>query len=227
MPIDFTAKLAEMDKRMRETLADPEYQAKQARIAADLEADAKVQTDHRRKAAGIPETIRPWMDAPWSSLIEAGHIGQTEHAALDFVRQWSRGDKPVAILAGALGRGKTVAMCWAVDQLGGYYVEASDICRSGWSGDDYWDRWLRTPTLALDELGMETMDAAGWWEAKLHRLLSGRLLNGKRTLIGTNLTRSQLRQRYGSEAMARTWDRLEVAWSAQVFVGPSLRKVAP
>lgn len=225
--VNLKEKLLEMDKVVRERFADPEWESTQARVAAAIAEDAKVQVEHRRRKAGIPALFRPFMDDPWASLVAAGHTQPADHRALDFVRdEWIPSGKPVAILAGEFGRGKSVAMCWVVDRdpLGGAYVQASDICRSGWYGDEYWDRWLRVSTLALDEVGMEPMDAAGWWEGKLHRLLSGRLEENRRTLIGMNLSRADLRSRYGSTAMKRTWDRLEAAWLGRVFVGPSLRK---
>lgn len=213
--VNFRERLAEIDREMRKKLADPEHAIRCQRIEESLAADGEVQKRHRRKNAGIPAAFWAGLDAP------------KETPAREFIASWLASPKLVAVMAGELGVGKSFAMAEAIDKRGGSFVEASDICRSGWYNDEKWDDWRLAPLLALDELGMEPMDEKGWWEGKLFRLLSGRLNDNRRTILATNLSKEDLRKRYGSEAMSRLWDRLEANWAGKVFRGPSLRKAAP
>lgn len=136
--------------------------------------------------------------------------------ALDAVSRWlAARQRPVLVLTGGVGAGKTLAALWALTRVPGDLVPARELARR----HDPWgeDRQagvkpldLRHRLLVLDDLGTEREDAR--FMPALEDVLDSRQ-SGVRTLITTNIKPKDIRARYGD----RFADRLrEVATSVQV-----------
>ena len=215
------ARMREAYERTSKILSDPEYQKRAAELRRALAEDDVRQRRYSWRARGIPEAFIPVIESP------------REEPALVAVRRFvagpwqdpAREGTPLAlILAGAVGRGKSIAAAWAAasDRWVSYYAEAMDLIQSGiFGGDRREGYWLqRVPLLVLDELGTEPLDQAGWGESKFYDLLNARLQNRRRTILVTNLDPQAFIARYPDK---RLRDRLRAHADVFVAVGPSLR----
>lgn len=167
-----------------------------------------------KDAMGIPAVFR--------ELAEGPGLRQTE--ALTEVRRGSL----ILVLAGDVGRGKTVAASWwllqAVTQRQPLFVSAARLSR--WDRYDRaeMDRLLLASRLVIDDLGEEFNDTKGNFLAVLDEAVSDRVANRRPTVITTNLTLEAFADRYG----IRIRDRIREAGRWQNFAGTSMRgKAAP
>lgn len=159
----------------------------------------------------------------------AGDIADTK--ALAAVRQWLGSDspKPILVLLGGTGTGKTLASFTALATLRGQLVEAVQLGRRAdpWRNDiDAGVEALDLTTgglLVLDDLGTEDADDKRFFEA-FGRLVNVRqgTKNGRplRTLITTNIPSTDIRRRYGD----RVADRFNEVAKAVPLEGASMRK---
>lgn len=111
--------------------------------------------------------------------------------------------QPFLILGGDLGVGKSHAAAWCVDQLGGLFIPMADVAARKFEGE-FESELIRARCLALDDFGTEPLDAGGWQEAHLERVLRGRYSEQRPTLITTNVWAEELKERIGP----RVWDRV-------------------
>lgn len=149
----------------------------------------------------------------------------TETLAMASTRLWVLDDnpRPVLMLAGGVGSGKTLAAAWALSQnfevLRPYRIAKGDLApqivwRSGYFVTLEWlvdrslfqeddrlarQRALETSLLVLDDVGTERGDG----EAALRDLLSTRMAAGRRTILTTNLGRDAFEGRYRARLMSR------------------------
>jgi DNA replication protein DnaC len=204
-------------ERMKARAEDPKFLAQVERIEKEEAARLRYEINHRRKHAGIPESFWPFLDTSeptgWQPMAD--------------VRTWLESGKRFCLLAGSMGRGKSVAAAYAVDRQGGRFTEAAALSRLGNYAADEWDDLRFESFLVIDELGMEPLDAGGWLTSQLYWLLSNRYQDGRRTLLVTNLDAAGFWKRYGEGELARLRDRLTSSWQVYTYDGPSLRQVQP
>ena len=81
------------------------------------------------------------------------------------------------------------------------------------------NRYLGCDLLILDDLGTEM--ATAFTQSAVYTLINTRLINGKKTVISTNLTPEELAQRY----TAATVSRLEGEYITLRFAGTDIRKL--
>jgi DNA replication protein DnaC len=122
------------------------------------------------------------------------------------VRRWieARNAKPILVLGGPVGTGKTfAALAGIAMRRAGYFVRAADIARhvDPWTHEAGHKPILWSRFLVVDDLGTENADPR--WLSCLDRLIDSRSEAG-RTIITTNLQAAEARGRYGD----RIWDRL-------------------
>lgn len=127
----------------------------------------------------------------------------------------------VLVLTGGVGTGKTLAAAFALreayrndPQRGGWvgeripaarWISSPRASREPQFGDEAQAReaeWIRCRLLVIDDVGAEFASAP--WAACLAAVLDARWDNRRRTILTSNLSVSELRERLG----ARTWDRL-------------------
>ena len=80
-------------------------------------------------------------------------------------------------------------------------------------------RCLNCDLLILDDLGTEL--SAGYTQSALYTLINSRLINGGKTIISTNLSEDELRQRYSPQIVSR----LLGEYMSLFFVGRDIRQV--
>lgn len=173
-----------------------------ADAAAMFEAEesaeaARALRDHRRSVVeGLDGRLT---DAMAEALLEGR---ERETQAVRAVREWASSSKPVLVLAGGVGTGKTVAalshvcsrpMTWQLvrcARLGAMHER--------WSSDreDHIEALrMRVPLMILDDLGQEEMSDRRTVPALLE-LFDSRKSARTRTIVTTNLTGAQAEKRY-------------------------------
>ncbi len=172
---EYAQKRRDLAERMAARLSSPAWMAKVAELEAEAAQDSLNQRRWRRKYLGIPRAFEAALDAP------------KETEVLARVQAFIASPKLVLLLAGAVGRGKSIAAAWAVEDQVGRYMEAADIVQANLYDAQAWRAFFTPGLLAVDELGMEPLDLGGWGAAKLYDLLNGRMQAAKKTILVTNL----------------------------------------
>lgn len=138
------------------------------------------------------------------------------------------------ILAGPVGRGKTVASVCILREcaklgLRIYWVRAStlidDLSTMGKFGygerfDELQRRLIAADVLVIDDLGQEEPEA--WEGRKIERILTQRHDDMKPTIATTNLSASEMKDRYAERIISR----LSQTCERIVFSGPNMRRGA-
>lgn len=123
-------------------------------------------------------------------------------------------EKPMLILSGSVGSGKTVAATWAIAQRhGGFFVHAPDLHRvthPTWTEKENGARAINVESsmIVLDDLGTESDPKEARWADAFLKFMDARS-GGQRTVITTNLPAGELLSRYGD----RVADRLQASAS--------------
>jgi len=177
--------------------------------------DASKARDEARRLAAAKDAMG--IPAVFRELAEGQGLRQTE--ALLEVQRGSL----ILVLAGDVGRGKTVAASWwllqAVAQRQPLFVSAARLSRWDRYDRGEMDRLLLASRLVIDDLGEEFNDTKGNFLAVLDETISDRVANRRPTVITTNLSLEDFTERYG----IRIRDRIREAGRWQSFAGPSMR----
>ena len=149
----------------------------------------------------------------------------------DYAQQFSKGSGNL-LLSGGTGLGKTfLSACIArVVSDGGYsvvYDTAGRIFsrfeeakfRGDAEGDADAKRCQRCDLLIVDDLGPEM--TTSFVQSALYQLVNGRLMEGKATIISTNLAPEELGTRYGGAVLSR----LEGEYEILPFFGEDIRRL--
>lgn len=153
----------------------------------------------RLEASGISERL----DVQGAAAIVRDRPRRTR--ALELVQAWVLSSRPVLVLTGKPGLGKTVAAAWALARLPGRYVCAGEMCEL-WASKRDRDRdrffqLLRTELLVIDELGQES--SADDARAMLQDAIDRRQRLPRRTMLLTNLGRAEIIARYDARTLSR------------------------
>lgn len=227
-PDDLRARVAAMLASMP-VLTPEQIEAEERKRAEAEEQRAKAEHARRRRDAveslgDLPiarEMLEPIVD---------GSVGDS--AAISAVRSWyeSKG-KPVLMLLGGVGSGKTVAAGWLLARItmtersaSARYVKMRDVAnlyRAGF-GDDAkaFADVIKCGLLVIDELTTERDADLG--RAALHEVIDERGTRRRPTLLLANRTKDEIRERYD----ARTIDRLRECAVVVTVGAKSMRKGA-
>jgi DNA replication protein DnaC len=133
-------------------------------------------------------------------------------AALIATKRWLTSDESFLLLCGGTGAGKTIASLWALTQLRGVLVRSPDLGAviDPWSSDRERGVKYMDPSehalVVLDDLGVERA-SDDRWSVGFDELIDARVghRNGRplRTIISTNLTDVQIKERYSERARSR------------------------
>lgn len=161
-------------------------------------------------------------DAVHKALIDGIPLLETESHRQ--AKKWAlAGERPVLVLNGGVGCGKSVAAAWVLANLGGIWLPAERACRIFASnfGDGFAEQTKARDVamLILDDVGTE-LEPLRMMHV-LTELLDSRKSRRHRLLITTNLPRKNFEARYKSE---RLWSRLAetVTWAGSQ--GADLRR---
>lgn len=142
--------------------------------------------------------------------------------SLRLVRGWLKGKAPFLVLLGPAGRGKTVACAWAIAGVNGRYVTAKKLERMflaqyGAILDEQdrlmWSRGL----LVIDDVGIELKRDE--FISSLYEVVNARQGGGRRTIITSNLSRKEFKQKYNDARLLSRLKRAEFGTDA----GPDMR----
>jgi DNA replication protein DnaC len=204
-------------ERCKERAEDPAFKANAAKLAAEECSLRAYVRDARRRILGIPAEHQDHMDSP------------RESEALIAARAWRNvpyPDRPLfLLLGGPLGRGKSFAAAWCVDQLGGRFVGSAEMAALKFNEGEV-ESVLKAPCLALDDFGMEASDAGGWTASHLFRVLADRYSEKRPTVITTNVWGPDLEAKFGGE-LKRLWDRVLSSGRFVFCGGDSMRGQKP
>jgi DNA replication protein DnaC len=210
------AQQAEHEARL---VSDPGYRAEFERGQADLarrrqdqeRAELDIARRERRVAASMPPRVWPMLDSPLAT------------EALGAVERFLSSSKTFLVLAGAVGCGKTVAACSAIDRRGGgVFVKAAAVTRARFD-DEAWEVLLHARVLVVDDLGTEPLDEKGWAAGALAELFDHRYDWQTLTILTTNLDGDGFKARYCREDGGRFLSRLREAGVFEVVSQGSLR----
>jgi DNA replication protein DnaC len=212
-------------ERIEAALESPDGQA-----AAALEAErAESQRQHAARSRvldlGLPIT------AADEALLVLDQLSDSIGASLPAVREWLADGRrrPWLWLCGPMGRGKTLAACWALMQrstgrlVGARELERLHMTRFGDETVAAYELLCRARMLVVvDDLGRE--DTAAKMQSALLDLVDQRRGTGHLTIVTTNLKRDDLVKRY---ADPRLWSRAEECSQWLDDRGPDLRARKP
>lgn len=195
-------------------------------IAADFDVDAFVamaaRAEERRRALEPPPEdpaiARARLLADRAQVLIAGGFGRREvdrcrpddpglTRALEHARAFvAQTERAVLVLLGGTGTGKTTAATWIAREVGGsrpVMVAATTLERRG-RYDTAFAARLDTATLVvLDDLGVEPMDAKGYFAALVDELVDRAYRDHRRLVVTSNADLAELRDRLGARVGSR------------------------
>jgi DNA replication protein DnaC len=170
----------------------------------NAESDRASREHRQRVVAAMSGRLTEQAEA----AIVAG-TGLADTVALTTVREWLAGVKPVLILSGGVGSGKSVAATWALASREGTF-QAIRAVRLG----SAWERWssdredgvealrLGVSMMLIDDLGQEPIEDRRTIPA-IEEVFDSRQTTRQRTICTTNLSRDQMRERYSDRVISR------------------------
>lgn len=215
----------EWQKILQETKAkieDPAYQERLRRMELEDAAAEQRRAEERRvpgmTAAGVPPHV--------AKLI----VGPSFREDTKPVRHIQELDRPLCVLSGSVGCGKTTAAVWYAERTGKrmIFVTASELAglSRSWADKARFETFREASVFILDDLGVEanTSDAL---RERLDELLDKRTGAKKLTLVTANITEGiqshpshPFEQRYGD----RVWSRIHEHGRFFQLLAPDLRR---
>ncbi len=182
-------------------------QARSQRVDAQLTAleskyaAAVADADLGRRRAAVRALNMPIEDADVELL--AGDAFE-EKAPAAAIREWCASGKPLLILSGTTGTGKTLAAARELLRTGGKYIAARDVSRLflaqfGEEAEQARALIEVAGLLVLDDIGREKNHEA--MQTGLIELLDYRRRDGRRNIWITNLPRVEFTKRYSDERL--------------------------
>mgnify|MGYP000197476718 CR=1 FL=1 len=181
------------------------------RMGVDIDdLDAKMAEDDRFDAA--EEAVRgsgASLTAREVRMVARGPLKESE--ALYVVRRWMSAkeiERPILVLCGDVGVGKTMACAWAISEHGsGKVVHAPTLGRrvlpTRSDRENGFERInLKSSMLVLDDLGTEPSSDEHRWNEAFAMLIEARMSTG-RTIITANMKRKDFASRYDKRIISR------------------------
>lgn len=216
---------AAVDRRDAEDAAD-------RNITVDVLRAEREAASRRDETREIRESRieRLGKDARLITPADFGRVVSTEPGAMDGTKAWrlverfARSGKCFLVMSGPRGVGKTVACCALKARLGGLIVSADEMTRAHRNEHQEALRcrsaMADVSTLIIDDLGLEGDVDAG--VRAFQATINERQGPGMRTVVTTNLSKTQIVTRYD----ARTTERILHGGAIVELTGQSLRGVS-
>lgn len=223
-------KLSEMVKRLEQKFAGAERRIAHLESREWTAEELAEATRRKRIELGLPV---PGLD---SFLRQRGVpskfwqlvLNPWKTSALGLVERLLAGEGLLLVLGGNTGRGKSTAAAVALARRPGLWVHAPDLSKPPVkkSGDDDHDeetvrdgRMRNAPLLVLDEVGLEH-SPGGYAASRITATISIREANNRPTLVTTNLSAEQFKEKYGDRIGSRL-NGDPLGW--QTATGPDYR----
>lgn len=151
------------------------------------------------KQRGVPEKFWQLVLNPWRT------------DALGLVERLLAGEGLLLVLGGDTGRGKSCAAAVALARRPGVWVHSPDLAKPPVKKKDAEDedeetvrdgRMRSAPLLVLDEVGLEH-SPGGYAASRITATLSIRDSNNRPTIVTTNLSAPQFKEKYGDRIGSR------------------------
>ncbi|MEC7520151.1 MAG: hypothetical protein VYE22_09820 [Myxococcota bacterium] len=201
------------------------------RICSDAELEAYEAAEavaaRRRlmEASGIVDVLPP--EDVEALALNSYRDGRAIDLVTQFVAQTQLSvGRPILVLMGGTGLGKTVAAGWALARTPGIFIEAGDLVRAQIAADgrsprspdvERWRRLTRTGLLVVDELGTNRdVDDA---QVAFREIINRRQDRRRPTILLGNIEPKVFWSRFDS----RTRDRLRVCAFVRGLTGDSMR----
>lgn len=169
------------------------------------------------------ERAQPAITGPMKEAIIDGSLERSSAGAA--VHCWYQKPRaaPILVLAGTIGRGKTVAAASLIAEVGGRYITAEPLLKLATNSySEVAERYRvlsESTPVVVDDVGREERDDR--FGIVLLNFLDGRRGGRHRTLLITNLTQEQFLVRYPDERL-RSRLRESARWALDL--GPDLRQ---
>lgn len=201
MEADHAAKAASLG------LTPSEYSSQ---LAAEAQAkrDAVAASDRARERRNAGERFQGRIQDGLLDSIVREDAALISTKAWEAVCKWKDSDKPILVLCGGTGSGKTVAVArYAIDKR---YFQSLRAIRIG----AHYEQWtsdreskiealdLRASLLIIDDLGQEAQEDRRSFAA-LEEIVDSRQSMKTRTIFTTNLTPEQIKARYPERMLSR------------------------
>lgn len=201
--------------------ADPKWQARAAAEERDRSTrERRDTTTQRLRSSGIV------LDPDDLAAIVAGKLEDTP--SLNATRGWLGAPRrPILVLCGSVGVGKTLAGGWAIAARGGLFLRATEIGKrmepyqhEKRDGVEILFPRSSGEVVVLDDLGLEDLSDRRTRDGLIRFVEERASRRDLRTLITSNLPRASFRERYD----ARFVERLNHYAVAVDVPGPSKRR---
>lgn len=208
------ARIREIAERAKRVHDSVEFRSAAARLAAEERDQRAVRAGVERLeylvGSGIPRSFWDLLDSP------------RETQAITEIEMLLAEGPSLVVLSGPPGVGKSVALGVATWRARGRMLSTQDVFRVSSFAESEWRDLRTTHLLALDEAGAEHM--TDHLRANLLSVISGRMDDGARTVIATNLAQAEFAERFFSGALSRLRDRFRAAARWAPLQGSSLRR---
>lgn len=174
-----------------------------------------------------PQDLLRWAGVPGGFWRDAEKPKPT--AATAMVEKLLSGEGVLLVLSSQAGCGKSTACAHALTKQSGLWVHAPDLAKPDFSEPDEYgvrresldDRMRNAGLLVLDDVGIEH-SPGGYAAARITDVLEIREASRRPSIVTTNLTAEEFREKYGQRLASRlNGDAL--GW--QHIAGPDLRLV--
>lgn len=126
--------------------------------------------------------------------------------AMVAARAFVASKKSFLVLFGGVGSGKSAAAAWTLAGKGSAgFVRAAKLARiSKFEDGGEWEDALRVRWLVIDDLGTESV--SDYWFERVNELLDSRYGDRLRTVITSNLSKEEIKTKYGDRIASRIRD---------------------
>ena len=134
---------------------------------------------------------------------QAQVAGRERHGEVYF-----NGEERLLLLGGNVGRGKTMAACWALGELGGLYLTEASLAIPVSAGGIAAREAIRPRLLVIDQLGDVSVGASDYLRFQVGQVIDGRKAARQPTILLGNVDMNgegatELELRYGLPVMSR------------------------
>ena len=221
---------ASMRKAFEWDDAHPGLAAERVRVLEELETLLSESDRRAQMDAAVRRSEEALASCGATELALHESTDPTETHAIAVARGWLvQSERPMLVLLGGVGTGKTTASVWALRQLARRglrvaYSRATELARAGLygAGAERLEELRAMPALVVDDLGAESVTDI--WMSNFCDLVDARYGSARCTLLTSNLAWDAFRARYGERVADRLHQRGMVS---DVGVGSLRRQVSP
>lgn len=186
---------AEWIQRVLDWSRTPEGEASRVMAAANQTRAEMARRAGRLSEAGVPPYLIQKLAEP---ILDTGPFGAAKE----------HGQKLILVLAGGVGCGKTIAAIWLIGEAATnhdsvLYLSSAALARWDRYSQEEMGKLFAPRLLVIDDVGSEFRDEKGAFVSLLEDVINTRCLNGRRTVITTNMSADKFKVRYEDRIASR------------------------